>query len=99
MTTEDETSDNAPVRAGEQDASLESQPSNNESQESNGTDITMAESDGDVVIPMVAIKEEIKHEVRLEDLFADMDSDEEFPSSKVEDIKLSSSPPPTSSFV
>jgi DNA primase small subunit len=35
---------------------------------------------------------ELKKEVKLEDLFADIDSDEEFPSSDTLDIKTSSSP-------
>lgn len=33
----------------------------------------------------------VKEEVKLEDLFADIDSDEEFPSSNVEDVKVASS--------
>jgi DNA primase small subunit len=37
-------------------------------------------------------KTEVKKEVKLEDLFADIDSDEEFPSSDTLDIKTSSSP-------
>lgn len=32
--------------------------------------------------------------VRLEDLFADDDDDEEFPASSVADVKMASSPPP-----
>jgi DNA primase small subunit len=35
---------------------------------------------------------EIKQEIKLEDLFADIESDEEFPSSNARDIKISSSP-------
>jgi DNA primase small subunit len=38
-----------------------------------------------------AIKTEVKAEVKLEDLFADVESDEEFPSSNI-DAKVSSSP-------
>jgi DNA primase small subunit len=33
-----------------------------------------------------------KQEVKLEDLFADVESDEEFPSSNAQDVKMSSSP-------
>jgi DNA primase small subunit len=39
--------------------------------------------------PAAAIE---KQEVKLEDLFADVESDEEFPSSNAKDIKMSSSP-------
>ncbi|RYP49437.1 hypothetical protein DL768_004847 [Monosporascus sp. mg162] len=53
-----------------------------------GNDITMAEPDA---LPAAAEGED-KQGVKLEDLFADVDSDEEFPSSRVEESKLSSSP-------
>ena len=55
-------------------------------------DLTMADAgvEGETV-PAVVAKEE-KAEVKLEDLFADMESDEEFPSSNVRDTKVSSSP-------
>ena len=36
--------------------------------------------------------QDFKEEVKLEDLFADMDSDEEFPSSNIKDVKIPSSP-------
>jgi DNA primase small subunit len=39
--------------------------------------------------PVAAVE---KQEVKLEDLFADVESDEEFPSSNAQDIKMSSSP-------
>jgi DNA primase small subunit len=39
-----------------------------------------------------AAKAPEKQEVKLEDLFADVESDEEFPSSNAPDIKMSSSP-------
>ncbi len=45
----------------------------------------------------VAVKEEFKTGVKLEDLFADIESDEEFPSSTGQDIKASSSPQAPSS--
>lgn len=63
-----------------------------ESQEHNvgDRDIIMTESDAESKIP--SVKEEIKPEVKLEDLFADVESDEEFPSSAGQDIKTMSSP-------
>ncbi|KAG9237852.1 eukaryotic and archaeal DNA primase small subunit [Amylocarpus encephaloides] len=44
-----------------------------------------------------AVKVEAKPEVKLEDLFADVESDEEFPSSNHQNIKISSSPEAPSS--
>jgi DNA primase small subunit len=56
-------------------------------------DMTMADADDqEEQIPEVVVKAEIKTEVKLEDLFADMESDEEFPSSNGQDVKVSSSP-------
>jgi DNA primase small subunit len=56
-------------------------------------DMTMADADDEEEqIPEVVVKAEIKTEVKLEDLFADMESDEEFPSSNGQDVKVSSSP-------
>ncbi|KAI1125235.1 DNA primase small subunit [Nemania abortiva] len=49
-------------------------------------DVTMAGTDGDE-----------KKDVKLEDLFADVDSDEEFPSSRPDGVKPSSPPIPPSS--
>jgi len=64
------------------------------SQHSNGVDndITMADVgvEGDEV---PQIKEEVKSEFKLEDLFADIDSDEEFPSSTNQDVKVAPSSP------
>jgi DNA primase small subunit len=58
-------------------------------------DMTMADAgvEGEEVEPGVEVEAETKPEVKLEDLFADMESDEEFPSSNARDVKLSSSPP------
>jgi DNA primase small subunit len=53
-----------------------------QSQVSDDQDMTMADA-GAV---------EATAEVKLEDLFADMDSDEEFPSSTCQDVKISNSP-------
>jgi DNA primase small subunit len=56
-------------------------------------DMTMADADDqEEQMPEAAIKTEIKTEVKLEDLFADMESDDEFPSSNGQDVKVSSSP-------
>jgi DNA primase small subunit len=63
-------------------------------------DMTMADV-GAVDDEIPDAKEEIKSEVKLEDLFADIESDEEFPSSnsKSQDVKVSSSPEAPSSPV
>jgi DNA primase small subunit len=61
-----------------------------ESQASDDPDMTMA--DAGAVEEETPIKVEATAEVKLEDLFADMDSDEEFPSSTGQDVKISSSP-------
>ncbi|KAJ8129871.1 hypothetical protein O1611_g3763 [Lasiodiplodia mahajangana] len=53
------------------------------------------DSDGDV--PMTGTNGDEKKDVKLEDLFADVDSDEEFPSSRPDGIKPSSPPMPPSS--
>ena len=60
------------------------------SQASDDQDMTMA--DAGAVEEKIAIKVETTAEVKLEDLFADMDSDEEFPSSTGQVVKISSSP-------
>lgn len=44
-------------------------------------------------IPEPVVMTEVKTEIKLEDLFADYESDEEFPSSNVNDLKITSSPP------
>jgi DNA primase small subunit len=61
-----------------------------ESQTSDDQDMTMA--DAGAVEDKTPVKVETTAEVKLEDLFADMDSDEEFPSSTGQDMKISSSP-------
>lgn len=60
------------------------------SQDSEDRDMTMVEADADIEgDEQVAVKSEVK----LEELFADVESDEEFPSSTVHDnTKVSSSP-------
>ncbi|KAI1260289.1 prim-pol domain-containing protein [Xylariaceae sp. FL1019] len=52
------------------------------------TDVTMAESHDEPA----TVNGDEKQDVKLEDLFADVDSDEEFPSSRPEQIKPSSPP-------
>jgi len=61
-----------------------------ESQTSYDQDITM--TDAGAAGEKTLVKVETTAEVKLEDLFADMDSDEEFPSSSGQDVKISSSP-------
>lgn len=51
-------------------------------------DITMAETDA----LSVPVKEEDQKDVKLDELFADVDSDDEFPSSRPGENKFSSSP-------
>jgi DNA primase small subunit len=63
--------------------------------EDQDNDMTMVEAgvQGDTVVEASTNGEVVvKHEVKLEDLFADVESDEEFPSSNAQDVKMSSSP-------
>jgi DNA primase small subunit len=64
---------------------------NGDSQASVDEDITMAEPNA---LPSASdgANGEEKKEVKLEDLFADVESDDEFPSSRPQENKLSSSP-------
>tara|TARA_R110002060_G_scaffold15581_13_gene21762 strand:+ start:1221 stop:1556 length:336 start_codon:yes stop_codon:yes gene_type:complete len=66
---------------------------NSQDSEAADHDMTMADVAGTDTIPGALVKPEIKSEVKLEDLFADMDSDEEFPSSTGQKLKITSSPP------
>lgn len=66
---------------------------NSQDSEAADHDMTMADVAGTDTIPGTLVKPEIKSEVKLEDLFADMDSDEEFPSSTGQNLKITSSPP------
>jgi DNA primase small subunit len=68
-----------------------------ESQTSDDRDMTMAVAGLEQENPPV--KTEITSEVKLEDLFADMDSDEEFSTSTGQDVKISSSPEAPASLV
>lgn len=60
------------------------------SQASDDQDMMMA--DAGAAEEKMPVKMEATAEVKLEDLFADMDSDEEFPSSTGQDVKISNSP-------
>ncbi|KAK6071565.1 eukaryotic and archaeal DNA primase small subunit [Seiridium cupressi] len=86
---------NTPPAGAEQtmsDATLQ----NGDSQASLDEDITMAEPDA---LPSASNGTNVqqKKEVKLEDLFADVESDDEFPSSRPQENKLSSSPESPSS--
>lgn len=62
------------------------------------TDVTMGEADADADVEAEAKTNcDEKKDVKLEDLFADADSDEEFPSSRPAQVKPSSSPAAPSS--
>jgi DNA primase small subunit len=60
-----------------------------EQAEDDDNDVAMAESEMEAK-PVAEIP--IKPEVKLEDLFADFESDDEFPESSSKDIKVTSSP-------
>lgn len=76
--------------AGIEDAMADTTIEHGASQESND-DITMAEPHALPSTSNAAGGDE-KKEVKLEDLFADVESDDEFPSSRPQEIKMSSSP-------
>ena len=86
---------NGETQTTEDTMTADAATSNGDSQASDAMDqdMTMADAgvEGDEIL-QVAVKAEEKPEVKLEDLFADMESDEEFPSSNIKDIKVSSSP-------
>ncbi|KAH8590800.1 hypothetical protein B0O99DRAFT_691115 [Bisporella sp. PMI_857] len=83
-------SDNDPILTPETETEDAQKPADGDN------DITMAdigvEGDG---LPQV--KTEPQAELKLEDIFADIDSDDEFPSSNAQNIKVSSSPEASSS--
>ena len=83
-------------------AVADSEAQNGESQPTEALDQDMTMADVGVQgaeVPQVTVKAEIRSEVKLEDLFADIDSDDEFPSSTGQNIKVSSSPEAPSSPV
>jgi DNA primase small subunit len=82
----------------------DTEPINSESQTSNAVDQDMNMEDAGIEgddVPLIKSdsKPDIKLEVKLEDLFADIESDDEFPSSTEQDIKGESSPEAQSSLV
>ncbi|KAK2628928.1 hypothetical protein QTJ16_002031 [Diplocarpon rosae] len=67
---------------------------NGNTQESDSDqDMTMADVTAESKDPQDIVASEAASEVKLENLFADMDSDEEFPGSTSQDVKITSSPP------
>jgi DNA primase small subunit len=72
-----------------------SQDASEQDEEDQDNDMAMVET-SDEAAPAVGnsatVEASEKQEVKLEDLFADVESDEEFPSSNAQDIKMSSSP-------
>ena len=81
---------------------VNTEPENGSTQGDEVADQDMAMEDvgvqGEKVLES-AVKEESKSEVKLEDLFADVESDEEFPSSAALNVKPSSPPEAPSSPV
>jgi DNA primase small subunit len=73
-------------------AESEGQNGDSQATDSPELDMTMADIGIESAVQDVQIKEDTKLDIKLEDLFADMDSDDEFPSSAAPDVKISSSP-------
>ena len=78
--------------------SPEASPTASLEEDSTLPDAPTADFDGDTIPggtdPDSAVKEPLKDEVKLEDLFDDdEEEDEEFPSSSAQDAKVESSPP------
>jgi DNA primase small subunit len=99
MIAEAET-DNGEIQATGQTVFVGEDVGNEDSQTSNVGDQDMTMEDAGVEgedVPQ--IKTEVKPEVKLEDLFADIESDEEFPSSTGQNVKIESSPEAPSSPV
>jgi DNA primase small subunit len=67
-----------------------SQDASEHEEEDEDHDMAMIETRDDAAAAVGDSAE--KQEIKLEDLFADVESDEEFPSSNAQDIKMSSSP-------
>ncbi|KAF6805352.1 eukaryotic and archaeal DNA primase small subunit [Colletotrichum sojae] len=79
---------NSPRAVPEQTMADSPAQENGASQATND-DVAMAEADAPTV---AAVEEKKKEEIKLEELFDDIDSDDEFPSSKPQDTPASSSP-------
>ena len=84
---------NGETQSTSQSMAGEAETSNGDSQNNNAVDQDMetenAGAEGDDV---PQIKPEAKIDIKLEDLFADMESDDEFPNSIGHDIKAEDSP-------
>lgn len=100
--TVDHQPENIEIQPVEEDVTADTEIENGNTQGEDAADQDMTMEDvgvqGDKV-PEATVKEETKSEVKLEDLFADVESDEEFPSSTVLDVKTSSPPEAPSSPV
>jgi DNA primase small subunit len=78
----------------------DNQAQNGASHHTADSDVTMAEADADMkTTPGATAHGSETKEVKLEDLFADVDSDEDFPSSRPDGVKPSSPPVAPSSPV
>ena len=94
--------ENGETQATENTVVADNEKDNGNTQAEDAADQDMTMEDVGVQgekVPEVAVKEDIKSEVKLEDLFADVESDEEFPSSTALNVKTSSSPETPSSPV
>ena len=84
---------NGEIQSTSQSIAGEAETSNGDSQNNNAVDQDMeienAGAEGDDVFQ---IKPDAKYDIKLEDLFADVESDNEFPSSIGHDIKVEDSP-------
>lgn len=90
------TPDSKTPPAGTEETMTDATMQNGDSQASNDADITMDEPHALPSVPSGQTEDE-KKEVKLEDLFADVESDDEFPSSRPAENKVSSSPEAPSS--
>lgn len=88
--------DNGETQVTEGTLTAETEEQNGATQATDSTDQDMTMADigkAEEDLPSKdLIKEETKPEVKLEDLFADMESDDEFPSSAAPEMKVDSSP-------
>jgi hypothetical protein len=78
----------------------DAEANNGEHQINNVVDQDMEMEDSGIEgedVPQVKLEVKVKQEVKLENLFADMESDEEFPSSTGQVLKAEGSPEPPSS--
>lgn len=73
-------------------AESEGQKGDTQATDSTDQDMTMADIGNENEAQDSENKEDTKIDIKLEDLFADIESDDEFPSSAAPDVKISSSP-------